>query len=412
MRKLLVASILVGTCAAQASEIPKKERIRPLLEGKTEINRLSVIEDRGLSKGSTGIDLWSGSYWPHYQGSLASRYMDPNFVPMIDKEIQYKENLALFESLPASGYSSVDLLSPAEKYDLLVGDDEMTLTKYSWELGKKTLKGNTVSTWRGLCDGWASASQMMPRPMKSVQAHSPSGQPITFFPEDLKALGTLLYAKAQGAPHFLGKRCRSPLLIFTNACDEINPGAFHLALVNRVGAMKKTFIGDIAPGGEVWNYPVKSYSFRYYNVFDKEESSDFRSVMESYDRDDKKTKKFADHSGRAKGTKYIVGVVAKVVYQNMREKNLVAASGIGEDSVLEKEYRYDLELAADFTILGGENPAKNLPDFVWAPNDLSFPKSVAEKFNRGLDERSQAKIASKEGQPLARVVERLFKEAK
>lgn len=411
MRNIVIASLLIGATALEASSIPKNERIKPLLEGKSEINRLSVIEDRGLSKGQSGIDLWSGSYWPHYQGSLAARYMDPNFIPLIDQEVQYKENLALFQSLPMGGYSSADLLSPAEKYDLLVGDEEMTLTKYSWELGKKVMKGETVSTWRGLCDGWASAAQMMPRPKKSVLAHSPSGQPINFYPEDLKALGTLLYAKAQGAPHFLGKRCRSPLLIFTSACDEISPGAFHLALVNRVGAMKKTFIGDIAPGGEVWNYPVKSYSFSYYNVFDKEESTDFRAVMESYDKKDKK-KKFVKHGSRHKETKFIVGVIAKVVYQNMREKNLVSNSGIGEDSILEKEYRYDLELAQDFTILGGENPAKNLPDFVWAPNDLTFPLSVAEKFNKSLDERSQAKISSKEGQPLAAVVERLFSQSK
>lgn len=412
MRKIIVAGILLGACAAEASSIPKNERIRPLLEGKMEINRLNVIDDMGLSTGKTGIDLWSGSYWPHFQGSVSARYMDPNFIPLIDQEVQYKQNLELFKSLPTAGYTSLDTLSPSEKYDFLVGDEEMTLTNYAWELGKKVMKGDTVSTWRGLCDGWASSSQMMPRPNKSVVAHTPAGQPITFFPEDLKALGTLLYAKAQGAPHFLGKRCRSPLLIFTNACDEINPGAFHLALVNRVGAMKKSFIGDIAPGGEVWNYPVKSYSFKYYNVFDKEESSDFRTVMESYDRKDKKTKKFVDHGGRAKETKYIVGVIAKITYQNMREHNIVSANGVGEDSVLEKEYRYDLELDSNFKILGGENPSKNLPDFVWAPNDKAFPLSVAEKFNKGLDEREMAKISSKEGQPLATVVERLFKDAK
>jgi len=217
MRKLIAASFLISACAAQASGIPKNERIKSLIEGNSEINQLSVIEDKGLSKGQTGIDLWSGSYWPHYQGSLAARYMDPSFIPLIDREEQYKANLSMFNSLPMGSYSSVDLLSPAEKYDLLMGDEEMTLTKYSWELGKKTMKGETVSTWRGLCDGWASAAQMMPRPKANVVAHSPSGQPITFYPEDLKALGTILYAKAQGAPHFLGKRCRSPLLIFTNA---------------------------------------------------------------------------------------------------------------------------------------------------------------------------------------------------
>lgn len=412
MRKALsVLCLLTSVATAEVhSPIPKADRIDSLLEGSREINTLSEIERRGLSQGETGLDLWSGSYWPHFQGLIASRYRDPEYASLIESKAQFKQMKAQFDILKNSS-NVTDDLSPAEKYDLIIGDSEMSLTNYSWEIGEKVKKGDTVSTWRGLCDGWASAAQMMPRPVRPVTLNTPSGEPVTFFPEDIKALGSLLYARAQGAPIFLGKRCISPLLVFTNGCDEINPGAFHLALVNRVGEMKKSFIADIAPGGEVWNYPVKSYEFIYKNVFTGEESSDFRQVMESYDKKDRK-KKFVKHGSRHENTRFIVGVKAKVVFQNMREVNLVPADGSSPDIYLEKIYDYDLELDGNFRVLGGENPKKNLPDFVWAPNDLTYPLSVAEKFNPGLSLVEKSRISAKQGQPLAQIVERLFEEAK
>src|SRR5690606_21053907 len=130
----------------------------------------------------------------------------------------------------------------------------------------------SVPTWRGICDGWSSASQKMPRPVRSVSMNTPDGQSIKFYPEDIKALGSLLYARAQDNVTFLGKRCFSRALgIFTGACDGTNPAALHLALVNRVGKMKSSFIADVSPGSEVWNYPVKRYDTTYFNVFTDEE---------------------------------------------------------------------------------------------------------------------------------------------
>lgn len=408
--KYLIPGLLVLSSVAQASPIPKNENIAELIEGNRPVTSLVEIERSGLNAGQTALDLWSGSYWPHYSGSIASRYRDPSFMPLIKKEIQYNDMKKLFSAMPLMSYGNqTDNLSPAEKYDMLVGDSMMSLTNYAWQLGEKTKKGDKVATWRGLCDGWASASQMMPRPVKEVTLNTPHGQPITFFPEDIKALGTLLYAKGQSAPIFMGKRCFSKLLAFTPGCAEVNAGAFHQALVNRVGVMKKTFIGDISPGGEVWNYPVKNYKFVFTNVFTDEESSDFRTVMENYSKEDK-TKKFI--GDRHKNTRYIVGVKAVVNYMDMRMTNLTEADGSAPDKLLEKTYEYDLELDSQFNILGGENPGKNLPDFMWAPKDQTYPLSVAEEQGLNLHLSGMAQISSKAGQPLSSVIERLFEESK
>jgi hypothetical protein len=397
------------------SPIPDNEKVSSLLEGNRLVNSLVEIERRGLNEGRSLIDLWSGSYWPHYQGSLGVRYRDPNFISLMERKAQWDKFKEMRDKFPIYTYEGKEkLLSPAEKYDLLIGDEQMSLTKYSWELGEKIAGvSGKVPTWRGVCDGWASAAQMMPRPKRSVTLSAPNGVSLTFFPEDIKALGSLLYARAQENVIFLGKRCRSQVLgLITGACVETNPGTFHLALVNRVGLMKKTFIADISPGSEVWNYPVKSYKFTYYNVFSGEESQDFKKVRELFT----KKNRFSRSSRRHKDTFAIVGVKAEVIFTDMRTPNLFETDGSSMDNDLQMTYSYDLELDSSMNILGGESSSKNLPDFIWAPHDGTYPLSRPEqtlgipRTQGDLVKRSQE--AAKLGQPLSVIVERLFEAAK
>lgn len=412
---LLATILLVSTAAhARLKPIPDSE-ITSSMNGGSEITSLQTLQSMGLNSGSSKIDLWSGSYWPQYEGLLAVRYRDADIAPLIqDPKAQFKLFKETTAKKPMYTFASTDNLSPAEKYDLYVGDSAMTLTNYSWALGDKTGKDSgKVPTWRGICDGFSSASQMMPRPRKSVSVVSPSGQPITFFPEDIKAIGSLSYSRSQNAPIFLGKRCLSGALFFTDACDETNPGAFHKTLTNRVGRQGKSFIADVSPGGEVWNYPVKSYSVSYYNVFNDENTSDdFRNVMESFD----KKKKFTKKDRRDKRTAYIVGVELKVQYVDMRFPHTKSVDSTADDKIMEKVYDYDLELDYAFNILGGESASKNLPDFIWAPNDRTYPLSDVEEKSgvaRSASEiAAQAQEASKLGQPLASVVKELFEASK
>ena len=51
------------------------------------------------------------------------------------------------------------LLSPAEKYDLLVGDANYGLTKQMWNAGKGYHdRYGSVESWMGYCHGWAPAA--------------------------------------------------------------------------------------------------------------------------------------------------------------------------------------------------------------------------------------------------------------
>ncbi len=413
-KSLVTIALLATTTMALADKpIPENESVYQLLGGKKEIGSVKEIEKQGLTKGATAIDLWSGHYWPHFQGSLAVRYRDPSFMALISANVQYDKFKDLKEKTPMYSYSGREnLLSPAEKYDLVVGDEAQGLTKYSWEVGEKANTFGKVPTWRGICDGWSSASQMMPRPVRSVTLPTPSGLSVTFYPEDIKALGSLLYARAQENVIFLGKRCRGQVLgLFTGACDGTNPGAFHKALVNRVGNLKKTFIADVSSSSEVWNYPVKDYTTSYYNVFTDEESASYKESMELF------TKKNKFHKGarRHKNTYAIVGVKTVVNYTDMRVSNLLETDSTAQDQIMTKTYYYDLELDSSSNILGGEWFGDSMPDFIWAPNDRMYPLSNAEESytpRTAAQIRAAAQEASKKGQPLSLIVSKLFEAAK
>ena len=408
--KTLLLSLAVISSSAIASGIPDKENPQALYEGQREITSLSEISRLKLNEGSTAIDLWSGSYWPLYQGSLAVRYRDQRFIELILAGEQWKKHKELFDKLPLYSYEGQEnLLSPAEKYDLLVGDSALSLTKYAWENGDKNSIDGKVKTWRGICDGWASASQKMPRPKKSVTLKSATGTPITFYPEDIKALGSLMYARSQGPVIFIGKRCRNQLLgLFNGACAETNPGLFHRVLVNRVGKIRKSFIADISPDSEVWNYPVESYKVTYYNVFDDSESPNFEEVKEPF----VKKNQFAKSGRRHERTAFIVGVKLTVNFRDMRAANLFETDGPSMDAVLTKTFNYDLELDANNNILGGESFSKNLPDFIWAPNDTTYPLSGVEEQMPALNLVEMSRAAASKGQPLAKIVEKLFELSK
>lgn len=409
--KKIALSLALLTTSALARPIPENERITPLLQGKREITNLVEFAKLGINQAQTSLDLWSGSYWPQYQGSLGVRYRDPSFISLMSSHEQYDKFKELREKSPLYTYlGRENILSPAEKYDSIVGDSTMALTKYSWELGEKNAKLGRVPTWRGICDGWSSAAQMMPRPAKAVTLKTPQGKEITFFPEDIKALGSLLYARAQENVIFLGKRCYPVVGVFTGGCDATNPGALHKAIANRVGVLKKSFNADISTSSEVWNYPVKSYKFTYYNVFNEEESSDFKNVYEVFE----KKHRFSKSGRRHERTYAIVGVKAEVVYADMREAHLLATDSINEDKALTKTYYYDLELDRNFTILGGEWTSA-APDFIWAPNDKTYPLSDGEVNRKPVTEeeiRKAAQISSKVGQPLSVIVEKLFELSK
>ena len=131
--------------------------------GTTIVRNLRDIQNRGLMSVSAPILPWSDSYWPKYKGEIGIRYADPGFP---NSKI-WANNFQYVQSVPASSIvntgnvSQINNLSPSEKYDFVVGDSGFTLTRYAWKRGEDALKKwGVVSTWEGLCHGWAAAAHL------------------------------------------------------------------------------------------------------------------------------------------------------------------------------------------------------------------------------------------------------------
>jgi len=244
------------------------------------------MDQAGLRSSNLPVVPWSDDYWPMCRGILGCRYADPDF-PKIkgdDEGYDWKENYDYIASnraakvLSSGDAAAIDRLSPAEKYDTLVGDPEFTLTRQMWSEGRRYYdKYGRVERWMGICHGWTPAAYMLDRPTSAVPVIAADGTPLVFYPSDIKALASLLWASVRTASRFIGGRCnfkedekeveRDPETgrIVSSHCFDTNPGAWHLAVVNQIGVSQRSFVMDATFDYEVWNQPILSYGYRYFN---------------------------------------------------------------------------------------------------------------------------------------------------
>jgi hypothetical protein len=248
-----------------------------------------------------------------------------------------------------------------------------------WDEGKREIEQfKKIRDWSGLCHGLAMASLQFPWPKYSIKVRSNDGKIIKFYPEDIKALGIFLWSGNNIPLRKLGGRCElaSPRMdsngrVNDPNCRDANPGAFHLALINRIGLQKKSLIMDSATDAEVWNFPIVSYNFTYYNPETFKKSYKIKTSMvpiKDFGKD-----KFSQF--RSMLTEYIVGVEAKVDYLTHRKPKHDNKDPRTASSIISVLYRYDLEIDGKGKIIGGEWYSNRNPDFLWFPEESSDPKA-------------------------------------
>lgn len=383
------------------------------------------LED--YKKGRVKSPPWSGYYWPLAFGGAGYRYQDPNF-PAVDEETVGIEKVTYVDSYQwmsknLGKASSLDLLSPTEKYDLLVEDPHFRLTKSSWLEGMEYQKAfGYVEQWMGLCDGWALASITLPEPIKGFSVKAAG---LNFFEDDIEALATLVWAKVPAPKLAMGGRCndKSPAedengRIRSPSCFDIHPGSFHLALIHRVGVDKKSFIFDATFDHEVWNQPVLGYEFEYFNVKTKKNSADLKKAM--VEKKDWKKDPYAPY--RAEETQYILGIELSLEYVVEVDPRW-ASDPHAETQTVVATYRYDLELDGDYQIIGGEWHQKNHPDFIWRPQMESLPLTNIEAHTVGGPPEWRGEwplntwfkvgsgVTSPQAQPLSSLIKTLIEQA-
>ncbi len=346
-----------------------KDHPQSLIDNEQIVSNIYDIDRRGLSRSILENPPWADSYWPLHKGLIAVRYAEngfPNSKTWLDNYSYFLSHPAL----PIYNTGSVKLindLSPAEKYDLLLGDQKLTLTNYSWNAGKKYFdKYGYVEKWMGICHGWAAAAHMLaPNITQPVTLYTPQGVPVTFYQSDVKALNSMLWANASPATRFVGQRCKTPHppkndvgRILDEGCWDTNPATFHLSLVNQVGISKRSFVMDSTYDAEVWNFAIVSYRFTYFNPQNLRPTPIIQQAVlpiEKYTLD--KFKEF-----RAPEAKQVVGVILDVTHVNA----LNPTHGIlTKNATKTLRYYYDLELDANGTVIGGEWYTSAHPDFIW-----------------------------------------------
>ncbi|MGB1310067.1 MAG: hypothetical protein ACPG47_02600 [Leucothrix sp.] len=373
-----------------------------------------------ITHGQVKNRLWSDDYWAKYAGGLAYRYAEPGFWLDINnpKPNDWKvPGLHILRNRPAAALireGKVNALSPAEKYDLLVGDSGYSLTRaFIQEINHRT------EPWEGSCDGWAYAAYNEAPPVKAVNVQNLAGQAITFYPSDIRALLTLLYSGYRVSS--FGDKCHSPKpatdaqgrLVDTN-CRDTSPADFHTVLINQVGIGQRGFSVDTDYAKEVWNQPVKSFKLKYFNP------QTFAVHANGYDAKIHKSQfsrdRFAAHRD-ARGT-HIVGVDVDVQYQMEAFPKVTHHLSPSHEKVASTSYRYDLEIDAQGNIIGGEwdiSAQRNHPDLITYVATHNLVLSQFDRHIRGnnLTQVLQslrphfAKQASARKRPLFKVVKAL-----
>ena len=419
--------IRLGQVQPGRAPYQQNDRVENLVDGSPDelLRTLEAMEELGLRSARLPESPWSDWYWPIYQGILGARYNDPGF-PLDSEDWKVKRDYVLARSAPAivdgGNAEAINRLSPSEKYDQLIGDRDGQLTSAMWEEGERYYdQQGQVERWMGICHGWSPAAYMLDRPRHAIELVAADGKTkLLFYPADLKALGSLLWAKASPAVRFIGGRCndKSPATdengrVRSALCFDTNPGTFHMALVNQIGLRKRSFIIDATFDYEVWNQPVHSYSYTYWNPLTRQPAASLAEAK--VERSALTNDRFAKY--RSADARYFVGIGVKLAYVAETVPDDSEEDSAERDALKTVRYVYDLELDEDGVILGGEWYNNAHPDFLWTPPPAVMAQATTDYAATGewtggvLPEswRRAAIAAARNGQPLGKLVAALMK---
>ena len=393
------------------------------------------------TSGQASAEPWSSTYWPIQYGILSLRYASNEKNTIVDDQgnrLTWQQSVDKYHepqdyqnatSGDINQYVS-DYFSPAEKYDLLVGDTSaFTLTNNNKNQGKGYANSNgDVESWMGICHGWAPAAFSLPRPQNDVTVTAADGKTqVKFYADDIRGLASLKYAATEYENLFVGGRCNTPDakikkdpesgLIIDYTCFDVNPATWTIILANRIGVQKKSFVIDATFDFQVWNQPVYGYSFNFFNPLNDTQGDLESSKIKISDLDSRTEPvlKFVKKMVSKQAT-HLVGVTMQLTY--IAETNPTHQPP-GEDRKVQVEYVYTLELDDQNNILGGEWLHNQHPDFLWAPAEGAKPMNdednqIASSIQGDISSpdtlkqlTSYAQSASSRGEVLDKVVEYL-----
>lgn len=325
-------------------------------QGISDPARMSSSFERTMSslplsgKGADQERYWSSDYWARNKGGINYRWNAANPSGFNTKSPTKEQAMAMSES-------ELRALAPSEKWDLLNG-------RYTYPLKKSVASYSSPSrpSWEGICDGWAGSALNHDEPTPKSLAN-PDGIMVPFGSSDIKGLLAWYYAKLwAGGYAMMGRRCNGGLNIGTDRCvHDMNAGAFHLVLANRLGREGLPFIADIDKGSQVWNHIAWDFS---------------STVVNS---------NLSPRSTSASGTVKVMRVRSVVKYIWLLTKNSwEPVLGTSKQQTRTRTYEYYLDLNSQGRVIGGDWISSQRPDFLWLERRANFSASwsrMAELLN-------------------------------
>jgi hypothetical protein len=333
MRKVGILIILLVSTSALANygswNNPYKlnPKFNPILK---ELPIVGELKDKSVA--------WPGNHWANNLGSIAHRWSSIN-----PNDFNYKSPTQ--HAAMSMEPHLLEELSPAEKYDLFNGWYHYPTKNMVW--------GHTSpheNWWNGICHGFAPASVHYPEPKTKVLLN-PDGIPVTFYSSDIKALLSYFYARfANSRVLQVGKRCYGePGTRRGNrsGCFDLNAGAFHIIMANRLGLEGKSFLADASRFSEVWNHAA--IGFESYFVDEDPRELPLSEIA---------GKKFRIQTGLT-----FAGTIAPKTH---------AVIGTDDAQYFTDYYDYYVQLDDKGRIIDGEWISEIFPDFIWEKDKASF----------------------------------------
>jgi hypothetical protein len=345
--RVIVGSLLLFASVGHARPIEKILRpwqnySDPVIMSSTFQKKMTSLPLVGSAKDPR--KLWSSDYWALRSGNINYRWNAPRPSGYGYHSPTKAEAMAMTEE-------QLKILSPSEKWDLYLG-------AYDYPLRKEVARyhsGSSYPSWQGICHGWAPAAMNHDEP-HPVTVTNPDGIRVPFGSSDVKALLSYYYAYKYSptSTHQMGHRCDESL--FGDNCNnDMNAGAFHIVLTNKVGLEGGSFIADIERKAEVWNHPITAYR---------------TSIIQDNMRP----------SNSARGTVKRMKVKTDMSYvYEIKKNSWTPVLGTDQQVVLTKHYQYTLDIDGSGSIVGGDWVSYDRPDFLWTV-------SPVEKFE-GMFER-------------------------
>lgn len=170
---------------------------------------IEELQKETALKGYLAEKPWSDTYWPLSDKGLSNRWNSSGGFGTF--EAQRDDAI---KALAGETYESTWKLSPAEKYDIMVGDASYALTKDGWDVYAQYENYEYDWSWMGHCHGWAPAAYLEKTPKASVMA-TVNGKQVLFTEGDIRGLLTKAHATngTTGGTRFLGTRCNARTII-------------------------------------------------------------------------------------------------------------------------------------------------------------------------------------------------------